>query len=230
MKARELANLGVPKGETMRLAVKACAMAAKAQPGVGRTALRETVTALLADPESYRADGIWGPLAEAVLGVKQARSLYVPREEHAPWKQWGEDLEASAVEQLRNACELPVAVAGALMPDAHQGYGLPIGGVLATDNAVIPFAVGVDIACRMKLTVLDLPVSALDRPARTGSPTRWRRRRSSASARATGGTAAARRHGRGLVRHAGDGRAEGPAPPPSSAPAAAATTSSSSAR
>ena len=38
------------------------------------------------------------------------------------------------------------------MPDAHQGYGLPIGGVLATENAVIPYAVGVDIACRMKLS------------------------------------------------------------------------------
>jgi tRNA-splicing ligase RtcB (3'-phosphate/5'-hydroxy nucleic acid ligase) len=43
------------------------------------------------------------------------------------------------------------------------GYGLPIGGVLATDNAVIPYAVGVDIACRMKLTVLDLPLRELDR-------------------------------------------------------------------
>ena len=42
------------------------------------------------------------------------------------------------------------------MPDAHVGYGLPIGGVLATDNAVIPYAVGVDIVCRMKLSVLDL--------------------------------------------------------------------------
>jgi tRNA-splicing ligase RtcB len=55
-----------------------------------------------------------------------------------------------------------VAVRGALMPDAHPGYGLPIGGVLATDGAVIPYAVGVDIACRMKLTVLDLPVTVLD--------------------------------------------------------------------
>ncbi len=60
-----------------------------------------------------------------------------------------------------NACRLPVAVAGALMPDAHQGYGLPIGGVLATDNAVVPYAVGVDIACRMTMSVLDLPASAL---------------------------------------------------------------------
>jgi len=65
------------------------------------------------------------------------------------------------VQQLKNACQLPVAVSGALMPDAHVGYGLPIGGVLATHDAVIPYAVGVDIACRMKMTVLDLPVSAL---------------------------------------------------------------------
>lgn len=60
------------------------------------------------------------------------------------------------------ASRLPVAVAGALMPDAHVGYGLPIGGVLATRGVVIPYAVGVDIACRMKLTVLDLPLDWLD--------------------------------------------------------------------
>ena len=48
------------------------------------------------------------------------------------------------------------------MPDAHIGYGLPIGGVLATRGAVIPYAVGVDIACRMKMTVIDLPVKALE--------------------------------------------------------------------
>jgi tRNA-splicing ligase RtcB len=75
---------------------------------------------------------------------------------------WGQDLEPTALQQLRNACRLPVAAAAALMPDAHQGYGLPIGGVLATHGAVIPYAVGVDIACRMKLSVLDLPPNALD--------------------------------------------------------------------
>jgi tRNA-splicing ligase RtcB len=81
----------------------------------------------------------------------------------AAWRQWGEGLEPEAINQMGRACQLPVAVAGALMPDAHVGYGLPIGGVLATENAVIPYAVGVDIACRMKLTVLDLPVRDLDR-------------------------------------------------------------------
>ena len=62
---------------------------------------------------------------------------------------------------MKNACALPVAVSGALMPDAYAGYGLPIGGVLAVRSAVIPFAVGVDIACRMRLSVLDWPVASL---------------------------------------------------------------------
>lgn len=83
------------------------------------------------------------------------------REAPAPCKIWGSGLEADALEQMKNACDLPVAVAGALMPDAHSGYGLPIGGVLATEDCVIPYAVGMDIACRMKMTVLDLPVSAI---------------------------------------------------------------------
>ncbi len=84
-------------------------------------------------------------------------------EPHVTYRQWGADLDANALQQMDNACKLPVTVAAALMPDAHVGYGLPIGGVLATDNAVIPYAVGVDIACRVKLTVLDLPVDYLRR-------------------------------------------------------------------
>ena len=94
--------------------------------------------------------------------TKQTAKTFVPREQDAPWRQWGDDLEPESIQQLENACKLPIAVRGALMPDAHRGYGLPIGGVLATDNTVIPYAVGVDIACRMKLSVLDLPVDALE--------------------------------------------------------------------
>jgi tRNA-splicing ligase RtcB len=73
-----------------------------------------------------------------------------------------EAIEAGALLQMETAMKLPVTVAGALMPDAHQGYGLPIGGVLATNNAVIPYGVGVDIGCRMCMTLYDLPVSILD--------------------------------------------------------------------
>lgn len=75
-------------------------------------------------------------------------------ESPVPYKIWGEQyIDENAKAQMDKAACLPIALAGALMPDAHSGYGLPIGGVLATDNAVIPYAVGVDIACRMMLTV-----------------------------------------------------------------------------
>lgn len=74
-----------------------------------------------------------------------------------------EHIEAGALGQMQTAMRLPIARAGALMPDAHQGYGLPIGGVLATEaNTVIPYAVGVDIACRMCLSVFDLPASVIE--------------------------------------------------------------------
>ena len=69
-----------------------------------------------------------------------------------------DQIESGAIDQMNIAMKLPVTVAGALMPDAHQGYGLPIGGVLATRNAVIPYGVGVDIGCRMALSVYDIPV------------------------------------------------------------------------
>ena len=68
-------------------------------------------------------------------------------------------IEQAAIGQMDMAMRLPVAVAGALMPDAHAGYGLPIGGVLATENSVIPYAVGVDIGCRMHLTIYHLPAN-----------------------------------------------------------------------
>lgn len=81
----------------------------------------------------------------------------------APFKVWGADaIEPGALDQIKRAVRLPVAVRGALMPDAHQGYGLPIGGVLATDNSVIPYAVGVDIACRMRMTVFNVSPHVID--------------------------------------------------------------------
>src|SRR5712672_3972566 len=98
------------------------------------------------------------------MNLNDSESTDLPQAEpRAPWRQWGSGLEPNAVKQMANACALPVAIAGALMADAHIGYGLPIGGVLATENAVIPYAVGVDIACRMKMTVLDIPMRDLER-------------------------------------------------------------------
>ncbi len=78
--------------------------------------------------------------------------------EYDAYKVYGaEHIEQGAITQMDIAMQLPVTVGGALMPDAHQGYGLPIGGVLATKNTIIPYGVGVDIGCRMALSVYDIP-------------------------------------------------------------------------
>lgn len=67
-----------------------------------------------------------------------------------PVKCWTPSVEHGAIEQAINLANLPFAFKHvALMPDTHQGYGMPIGGVLATDGVVIPNAVGVDIGCGM---------------------------------------------------------------------------------
>jgi tRNA-splicing ligase RtcB len=87
------------------------------------------------------------------------------RDQPLPYRVWGQEhIDEASFEQMNNALKLPVSIAGALMPDAHKGYGLPIGGVLATEGAVIPYAVGVDIACRVMMTVYPVPPDALDKP------------------------------------------------------------------
>ena len=148
MNTKDLIQLGVPEGDAMKHAHSH--LRYLFAQGCERAAVEDDVLRVVADPSSYFDDPVRAPLARALY-----RPAFTPRAELAPWRQWGTDLEADAVKQMANACALPVAVAGALMPDAHVGYGLPIGGVLATENAVIPYAVGVDIACRMKLTVYD---------------------------------------------------------------------------
>src|SRR5438132_2632435 len=154
MNTKDLIQLGVPVGEPIKLAHEFIQnFIAQGKDGA---LLEVEIFNIVANPLAFFADDLRAPLARAIY-----RPAFTPRAELAPWRQWGEGLEAEAVKQMANACALPVAVAGALMPDAHVGYGLPIGGVLATDNAVIPYAVGVDIACRMKLTVYDRKANTL---------------------------------------------------------------------
>jgi tRNA-splicing ligase RtcB len=159
MKTRDLEAIGIPAG--------ACGDTAKALLRNARTdgrdaaGTRQDLARVAASPAAFVDDHTYGALAQQLIDHAAAATTFTPRGQDAPYRIWGADLEPGAVQQMTNACKLPVAVSGALMPDAHVGYGLPIGGVLATRDAVIPYAVGVDIACRMKMTVLDLPVTAL---------------------------------------------------------------------
>lgn len=130
------------------------------QEGLSTKEMASKLKRVVDHPHNFVKDEHFAELSQAILSAKPS-VVFKERDSKAPWRQWGEGLERSAIDQMRNACRLPVSVRGALMPDAHTGYGLPIGGVLATRGSVIPYAVGVDIACRMKLTVLDMPVGAI---------------------------------------------------------------------
>jgi tRNA-splicing ligase RtcB (3'-phosphate/5'-hydroxy nucleic acid ligase) len=161
VKARQMLKLGIPGGDALRLAERAAA--ALAAGGADTREIRRRFLAVVAAPGDHLESPELGALAAALVALEVRASKDGVRSEAVRYRRWGDDVEPTALTQMDNACRLPISVAGALMPDAHQGYGLPIGGVLATRNAVIPYAVGVDIACRMKLSVLDLPPEELDR-------------------------------------------------------------------
>ncbi|MCP4160461.1 MAG: RtcB family protein, partial [Deltaproteobacteria bacterium] len=77
-----------------------------------------------------------------------------------PIKSWCEDLEDGGLAQAENLANHPKVFSHiALMPDCHQGYGMPIGGVIGCEEAVIPNAVGVDIGCGMCAVKTDVNVS-----------------------------------------------------------------------
>jgi len=164
MKARQLEKLGIPTA--LAKPAKWIVSVAR-QEGASLDEVRAKLRQLVDDPAALLEDVHFGELAAEMAKhqrIAEARAQFAdqpPRETPAPYRQWGDDLDDNAIKQMDNACRLPVAAQAALMPDAHLGYGIPIGGVLATRNAVIPYAVGVDIACRVKLSVFDLPPEQL---------------------------------------------------------------------
>jgi tRNA-splicing ligase RtcB len=126
----------------------------------------QAIQNVLSDPSKYSDHEFLSPLARAIMGKPKMKTDY---EVHMLRKEGGfsifgqRHIGANAIEQMEMAMKLPVSVKGALMPDAHHGYGLPIGGVLAAENAVIPFGVGLDIGCRMALSIYDLPPEYIQR-------------------------------------------------------------------
>jgi len=156
-----LKRRGWPDGKITGLAKAAAATLAQTEPDQEAVLLHLDQVRL--HPDSYLTDPALANLARECQR-RAAPKVFAAnlRAQPLSYPTWGaEQIEPGAKAQMENALRLPVAIAGALMPDAHPGYGLPIGGVLATDNAVIPFAVGVDIACRMRLSLYDAPPDLL---------------------------------------------------------------------
>ena len=170
MKKRQLINMGIPQGPAMRAAQEVCVTANRS--GWDKNAIRLRLDEVIVEPEKCLEDEIFGVMAKQLIAMREQRKAperagasgdasslsgsergsgggsesNVALDKPVPYKIYGSGFEAEAIQQIENACSLPISVRGALMPDAHVGYGLPIGGVLATRDAVIPYAVGVDIA------------------------------------------------------------------------------------
>ncbi len=129
------------------------------ESGMDRDAALIQLDSVRQAPGSFLTDTLLADLARECIRLlqKDEPSIDTLLENPIPFPVWGrENIDDGAVAQMNNAMRLPVTVTGALMPDAHVGYGLPIGGVLATENVVIPYAVGVDIACRMRLSIYEV--------------------------------------------------------------------------
>ena len=117
-------------------------------------------------PENYIDHEFLGKIANKLYSFDEVseRKEIVLSETAKDFKVYGrKHISSNAYQQMEWVMRLPIAEKGALMPDAHHGYGLPIGGVLATKNAVIPYGVGVDIGCRMSLSLFDINESYLKR-------------------------------------------------------------------
>lgn len=156
LSGKDLIKLGFPKNNSINIALGQINRFRKKEKK--ETVLSEAKEVLLY-PEKFKMHGTWGKVAEGLVNPVQVK-LNQLKTTRVPFSIFGEnEIDEQAKFQLYDALKLPIAVKGALMPDAHSGYGLPIGGVLATDNAVIPYGVGVDIGCRMSLSIFDVPAS-----------------------------------------------------------------------
>jgi len=162
---KQIRAIGYPEGPVVSIAMHV--MCTNFKHHTEEQAL-DILKDILAAPETYVEDAVLGKIAEKLIVMPEAEAAaQIPlNEKGIEYSIFGADqIEEGALKQMAVAAKLPVAVAGALMPDAHQGYGLPIGGVLATDNAVIPYAVGVDIGCRMCLSIFDISATDLEKRA-----------------------------------------------------------------
>jgi tRNA-splicing ligase RtcB len=155
----ELMELGYPQGKAIGTAIRVI------EKNFSEAEKEEVLAIMLKVfqyPENFLDDAVLSPIAKDLDEQNKANeNTEIPLKENPDdFAVYGKQhIEPGAMSQMQTAMKLPVTVAGALMPDAHQGYGLPIGGVLAADNAVIPYGVGVDIGCRMALSIYDIPAS-----------------------------------------------------------------------
>lgn len=153
LRGKDLIALGYPQGKVIGLTIN---LALQAFAREKKEVVLHTLSLVLQEPDSFLEHPTLGRIALELKGPSNRAPVL--RDTPLPFSVYGkENIQTEAFRQMNTAMQLPVSLAGALMPDAHSGYGLPIGGVLATANEVIPYGVGVDIGCRMCLSLFPLP-------------------------------------------------------------------------
>lgn len=154
-KTKELSKIGYTNDVARSLAIN---ILSKYYKHNSKTEWLELLINIKNKPEDYVNDEQLGRIAATFITEEETcnyKAFDLLQQTGALKIYGGKEIEHSAKKQMEIAMSLPITVQGALMPDAHTGYGLPIGGVLATHNAVVPYAIGVDIGCRMALSILD---------------------------------------------------------------------------
>ena len=158
MKRRALNNIGIIDSDHVKAAFDGVRLAREA--GVSKRDIQKLLEILVSKPEEYRSNAYFGSLA--ALLIEEPPETYELQEDLS-FSLYNDAVDEKTIQQMENACSLPIARKAALMPDAHVGYGIPIGGVLGTEGAVIPYAVGVDIACRVMVSVYDEKLSSFNK-------------------------------------------------------------------
>ncbi|MGB1216423.1 MAG: RtcB family protein, partial [Saprospiraceae bacterium] len=160
IRGNDLKQAGVESGPLAGLAV---AIAKKSFRGNEYERFLSELKLVTQNPDDFVQNQIWATYANKLVEhniIEEAQKEIELNEEAAPYRIWGsQNVENGAKNQMDIAAHLPITHSGALMADAHQGYGLPIGGVLAVENAVIPYGVGMDIGCRMCMSVFPIKAS-----------------------------------------------------------------------
>lgn len=161
LKGKDLRKIGYRYDKEKSLAINIMAQHYKHLNKKGKLDL---LLDLSENPEKYHEDENLGILAEEFMEVieKETFKAYKLKDKPADYSVYGKKfIDQNTINQMDQVMSLPIAEKGALMPDAHVGYGMPIGGVLATKNEVVPYAVGLDIGCRMALTIFEAPIGYL---------------------------------------------------------------------
>jgi tRNA-splicing ligase RtcB (3'-phosphate/5'-hydroxy nucleic acid ligase) len=152
---KQLRAIGFPEGPVISIAMNI--MEKNFKHHTQEEAL-EILKRVVASPAEFAEDAVLAHIAQQLLPKPVVEGWEISLNNSGiPFNVFGgENIDQGAMQQMYTAAKLPVAVAGALMADAHSGYGLPIGGVLTTEKSVIPYGVGVDIGCRMCLSIFEM--------------------------------------------------------------------------